>query len=89
MFLHDYLLACEISPRFDINLLLLENMRPVLHLSPVFPTLKYFFLRNLCGQPILIFFTSGTEIKCVENILLYSWIFYRQPSKVHDECIEN
>ena len=47
MFLHDYLLACEISPRFDINLLLLlivlENMRPVLHLSPVFPTLKYFF----------------------------------------------
>ena len=31
-----------------------------------------FFLRNLCGKHVLIiFFTSGTKVRCMENISSY------------------
>ena len=42
-------------------------------------TLKYsIFIRNLCGQPILIFFSQVGLVRCVVNsvlfILLHAWI---------------
>ena len=54
-------------------------------------TLKYsILLGNLYGQPILIFFTSGTKVRRMVNsilfILFYSGIFLK-PSRLYDKCI--
>ena len=36
------------------------------------PTLKYYiFLKNLCDHPIVIFFTSGSKVSCMENGVVF------------------